>query len=35
VTGEVNGNGLNSRLALELGDWFSDRDLRKCDIGPH
>ena len=35
MTGEVKGNSLYSRLALRLADWFSDRDLGKCDIGPH
>jgi hypothetical protein len=35
LSGELKGNSLYSRLVLRAADWFSDRDLSKCDIGPH
>jgi hypothetical protein len=35
VWGEVTGDGLYSRAALTVADWFTPRDLHKCDLGPH
>ncbi len=35
ITGKIEGDGLYSRLALTVGDWFTSRDLHKCDLGPH
>jgi len=31
----VKGSGLYSRAALTVADWFTSRDLRTCDLGPH
>ncbi len=35
VAGRVEGDGLYSRLALTIADWFTARDLHQCDFGPH
>ena len=35
VSGELTGDGLYSRAVLTVADWFTSRDLRKCDLGPH
>ncbi|HMF43919.1 MAG TPA: hypothetical protein VKQ32_24770 [Polyangia bacterium] len=35
LSGEVKGDGLYSKAALAVADWFSSRDLRTCDLGPH
>ena len=35
IAGEVRGSGAYSRAALTLADRFTDRNLRKCDLGPH
>ena len=35
ITGKIEGAGLYSRIALTVGDWFTSRDLHKCDLGPH
>jgi hypothetical protein len=34
MSGELSAPGLYSRSLLALADWFSDRDLRRCDFGP-
>jgi hypothetical protein len=34
VGGEIRGSGAYSRAALGTADRFTDRDLRKCDLGP-
>ncbi len=35
IGGQVKGSGLYSRIALRVADWFTDRNLRQCDFGPH
>jgi hypothetical protein len=35
IGGQVKGAGVYSRIALTVADWFTDRDLRQCDFGPH
>jgi hypothetical protein len=35
ITGQINGAGIFSRLALSVADLFTSRDLHKCDLGPH
>jgi hypothetical protein len=35
IGGQVKGSGLYSRIALTVADWFSSRNLRQCDFGPH
>jgi len=35
VAGQVRGAGVYSRFALMVADWFSARQLRQCDFGPH
>jgi hypothetical protein len=34
IKGVLAGEGLYSRAALAVADWFSPRNLRACDIGP-
>jgi hypothetical protein len=34
-SGKVEGSGAFSRAAVTVADWFTSRDLRKCDLGPH
>jgi hypothetical protein len=34
IVGQVKGDGLYSRAALAVADWFSARKLRACDLGP-
>lgn len=35
VAGQVKGSGVYSKFALMVADWFSSRNLRQCDFGPH
>ena len=35
LSGSVKGDGAYSRAALTIADWFTSRDLRACDLGPH
>jgi len=34
ITGRVKGHNLYSRAALAIGDWFTERNLRGCDLAP-
>ena len=34
-SGKLEGSGAFSRAAITVADWFTSRDLRKCDLGPH
>lgn len=34
ITGWVKGHDLYSRAALAIGDWFTPRNLRGCDLAP-
>jgi hypothetical protein len=34
IAGVVRGSGAYSRAALTTADRFTDRDLRRCDLGP-
>jgi len=35
ISGSVKGDGVYSRVALAVADWFTSRNLRGCDFGPH
>jgi hypothetical protein len=35
VAGQVKGAGVYSKFALMVADWFTSRNLRQCDFGPH
>jgi hypothetical protein len=34
ITGTVKGDGVYSRVALAVADWFTSRNLRGCDLAP-
>jgi hypothetical protein len=35
ISGTVKGDGVYSRVALTVADWFTSRNLRGCDLAPH